>query len=87
MQVKLIMPWMHGMDHDAACQLKYSGLYTVSAGATAGCRALLHFIGVGLGLQLTKPYAVDSPLQVLGWGSRRSTSGRWSRSSARWRAT
>ena len=29
-QVRLKLPWMHGMDHDMDCQLKHSGLYTVS---------------------------------------------------------
>jgi hypothetical protein len=28
--IKLLLPWMHGFDHDLGCQLKYSGLYTVS---------------------------------------------------------
>jgi len=28
--VKLLLPWMHGFDHNLSCQLKFSGMYTVS---------------------------------------------------------
>ena len=28
--VKLLLPWMHAFDHDLQCQLKHSGMYTVS---------------------------------------------------------
>ena len=36
--VQLMLPWMHAFDHDLQCQLKFSGLYTVSAVA-APCAA------------------------------------------------
>lgn len=31
MQLNVMVPWMHGFDHDLACQLKHSALYRVSA--------------------------------------------------------
>lgn len=32
--VKLLLPWMHAFDHDLECQLKFSGMYTVSSSAS-----------------------------------------------------
>ena len=44
--VKLLLPWMHGFDHDLECQLKHSGMYTVSPPAApplpAAQRSCIH---------------------------------------------
>ena len=32
-QAKLLLPWLHGFDHNMACQIAYSGLYRVSGAA------------------------------------------------------
>ena len=36
--VQILLPWMHGFDHDLECQLRFSGMYTVSS-VVAACVA------------------------------------------------
>jgi hypothetical protein len=36
---KLLLPWMHGFDHDMACQLKHSGLFSVRCADAVRLRA------------------------------------------------
>lgn len=31
--MRILVPWMHGFDHDVSCQYKHSGLYAVRSGA------------------------------------------------------
>ena len=39
---KLLLPWMHGFDHDMACQLKHSGLFSVRCRRCATASSALH---------------------------------------------
>jgi hypothetical protein len=34
--IKLLLPWMHGFDHDMDCQLEFSGLYAEGVGRRVG---------------------------------------------------
>ena len=41
LQAELLLPWLHGFDHNMACQIAYSGLYRVSR-AAQGWRQRMH---------------------------------------------
>ena len=34
--IRLLLPWMHGFDHDMDCQIKFSGLYAEGVGRRVG---------------------------------------------------
>ena len=40
LQAELLLPWLHGFDHNMACQIAYSGLYRVGRAAHCWLRPL-----------------------------------------------